>query len=852
MLSEQTATFWRAVDRQTFFVAADTLAKRRDYAPVVQRAILLPDSETVDEMTETVRVVRDIVGLQRTELNAGTHTLTVRDTPENVALAIAELVDEIQHAPGEVMLDVDVLEVDRNVAQQLGISPPTAAQMFSLSSGDIRRLQQAVNTGSLVQVLQSLFGGQNPLASAAGAASALIPPLIAFGGGKTLFLATLPGASADFSHTLNLVRQAQRVLLRAQDGRPATLFVGERYPITLAQLSASLATSSTQFSSSAISGSFPRTDYSVGTSPHGVAIGQFDTKNNAFLDLAVVNQGDNTVSILLGNGDGTFTRQLTDIPVGKGPVALVAGSFDSTSTTDNATRTWPSSTRPITPSRFCWATATTYVHKAGHRYSRREQPSGDCRGGNFDSNSATNNFPDLAVVNQGDNTISILLGNGDGTFAAKNNFAVGTTPSAIASADFNNDGRLDLAVTNSAANSVSVLLGAGDGTFSKLANDVATGNGPAAIATGNFQRRQRDEHQRGPGRRQSKPINTISILLGNGDGTFGAAGALTAETGPNAILSADFNNDGVPDLVVTNGGSDTVSAFLGLGSGTFAPPLSLPTGNAPVALAQGDVNGDGSADLAVVNQGSDSVSVVLNTNNLASLLLPNAALSPYPGSEYVDLGLKVHAVPRIHPNGEVTLDLEVDISSLAGQNVNGIPILTNRTINQTRAWLRENETSVLSGLMESSDMRSSSGWPGIGQIPILNDILSDRGKQVSDTELLIAITPRQLRPAPRVDRTFYAGRGAGPGAPAANQPPPPANRPPMCHQMQTRRGDAGCSGPGSASGGRGSARPSSAATSAACGPGGPAKLIGRNLKRWELDGLRLDESGSTVRRDCDG
>jgi Bacterial type II and III secretion system protein/FG-GAP-like repeat len=396
--------------------------------------------------------------------------------------------------------------------------------------------------------------------------------------------------------------------------------------------------------------------------------------------------------------------------------------------------------------------------------------------GNFDSSSATNNFPDLAVVNRTDNTVSILLGNGDGTFAAKNNFAVGTTPSAIASADFNNDGGLDLAVTNSAANSVSVLLGGGDGTFSKLANDVATGNGPAAIATGNFNGVSAANNNVSLAV-ANQTDNTISILLGNGDGTFGAAGAITAGTGPDAILSADFNNDGVPDLVVTNGGSDTVSAFLGLGSGTFAPPLSLPTGNTPVALAQGDANGDGSADLAVVNQSSDSVSVILNTNNLASLLLPNAALSPYPASEYVDLGLKVHAVPRIHPNGEVTLDLEFDISSLAGQNVNGIPILTNRTINQT-VRLRENETSVLSGIMESSNLRSSSGWPGIGQIPVLNDILSNRGKQVSDTELLIAITPRQLRSAPRVDRTFYAGRGAGPGAPAANQPPPPGQPPP--------------------------------------------------------------------------
>ena len=252
LLGEQTSTFWFGVDSKTFFVAADTLAKRRDYDPEIKKTILLPASETNDEMTEAMRMVRDIVGLRRTELDVKTHSITVRDTPQNIALAQAILKD-VQQTPGEFLLEVDLLEMDRNAELNLGITPPTSGKTFSLSTGILRQLQQAQSSGTLLQALQGIFGSQNPLASLGGAAAA-IPPLIAFGGGDTLFLATLPGASATFAKTLSMVQRAQRVLLRVEDGRPATFFVGEHYPITLALLSASLASPTSQLSAASLTG----------------------------------------------------------------------------------------------------------------------------------------------------------------------------------------------------------------------------------------------------------------------------------------------------------------------------------------------------------------------------------------------------------------------------------------------------------------------------------------------------------------------------------------------------------------------------------------------------------------------
>jgi hypothetical protein len=117
--------------------------------------------------------------------------------------------------------------------------------------------------------------------------------------------------------------------------------------------------------------------------------------------------------------------------------------------------------------------------------------------------------------------------------------------------------------------------------------------------------------------------------------------------------------------------------------------------------------------------------------------------------------------------------MQFDISALTGQDVNGIPILSNRTIEQV-VRLRANETSILSGLIESTEIRSIAGWPGSN---FLGPLTSDRTRQQSETELVIAITPRQLRLTPREGRTFYAGRGVGTAAPP--EPPGPGQLPPQ-------------------------------------------------------------------------
>jgi hypothetical protein len=132
---------------------------------------------------------------------------------------------------------------------------------------------------------------------------------------------------------------------------------------------------------------------------------------------------------------------------------------------------------------------------------------------------------DLAAANQGNNNVSILLGNGDGTFGNPTNFAVGTSPLSIVAADVNGDGKLDLAVSNSGSSSISILLGNGDGTFS-AGTPIALGGSPSGITTADLNADGEMDLAVNIGSSSGG-----SIFLGNGDGTFTAAGSFLLDDG---------------------------------------------------------------------------------------------------------------------------------------------------------------------------------------------------------------------------------------------------------------------------------------------------------------------------------
>ena len=219
--------------------------------------------------------------------------------------------------------------------------------------------------------------------------------------------------------------------------------------------------------------------------------------------------------------------------------------------------------------------------------------------------------PDLAVANNSSNNVSVLLGNGDGTFRTRVDYAAGTGPQSIVTGDFNGDGKLDLAIANNGANNVSVLLGYGDGTF-RTAVNYTVGTAPSSVAVGDFN---------GDGKIDlavaNRSTNNISVLLGNGDGTFRTAVNYAAATSPASVTTGDFNGDGKADLAVANTGSNNISVFLGNGDGTFATAVNYTSGLSPFSITIGDFNGDGKPDTAVANYSvnTNTVSVFLGNGD---------------------------------------------------------------------------------------------------------------------------------------------------------------------------------------------------------------------------------------------
>ena len=216
------------------------------------------------------------------------------------------------------------------------------------------------------------------------------------------------------------------------------------------------------------------------------------------------------------------------------------------------------------------------------------------------------NFQDLIVANFEDNTLSIFLNAADGTGTFLNAvtppIATGKGPVSVATGTFNikNNTNVGLAVANETDSTLSILLGNGDGTFTQATGSpIKTGNHPVSVVpavlvsggqTDLIVANQAD--------------NTISVLMGNGDGTFQAAVNLPTGRAPTGLAVADFNNDGNLDLAVTNQNDNTVWIYLGNGNGTFARPVSYATGQAPVYVASADFNGDGFLDLAVADNGA--------------------------------------------------------------------------------------------------------------------------------------------------------------------------------------------------------------------------------------------------------
>jgi len=218
---------------------------------------------------------------------------------------------------------------------------------------------------------------------------------------------------------------------------------------------------------------------------------------------------------------------------------------------------------------------------------------------------------DIAVGVSPDSIVDILQGDGTGNFSLINTITSVVNPVSLAVTDFNQDGLLDLAVANGQDNTVSVYLGRGNGSFFIQSTPLASSlSSPSQIAIADF-----NDDGVPDLLIVNSGNNSLTVLPGKGDGTFGnAAAAITTTSAPSAVAVGDFNQDGKMDLAVVSHASNTVTIFLGNGNDTFATGVSYATGVGPDSIVVGDVNGDGNMDLVTANSTAGSISILLGTS----------------------------------------------------------------------------------------------------------------------------------------------------------------------------------------------------------------------------------------------
>jgi hypothetical protein len=338
----------------------------------------------------------------------------------------------------------------------------------------------------------------------------------------------------------------------------------------------------------------------VGSGPVAVASGDFN--GDGFPDRAVVNSGNDSVSILLGTGDGNF-QPAVNYTVGGFPTAIVAGDFNHDGHLDLAVANYGSFVGAGSVSILLGRGDGTFV--GGATYPMTYDPvaimAGDLDGdGNLDLAVLISYPPSSGLY------LNILRGGGDGSFKTGTNFLAGVSTGTgyLAVGDFTGNGRLDLVVFPSSVSNTDTYIFFNDGSGNFPSENVCCTTGALSVVVADF-------NNDGKLDIAESNSNGLTIWLGKGDGSFSLASSPSAGNNPLGLAAGDLNGDGKIDLVAANSTDGTVSVLLGNGDGTFTNGATYPIGKQPVSLSLADLNGDGKLDVTVVNSTDNNVQVLL-------------------------------------------------------------------------------------------------------------------------------------------------------------------------------------------------------------------------------------------------
>jgi hypothetical protein len=348
----------------------------------------------------------------------------------------------------------------------------------------------------------------------------------------------------------------------------------------------------------------PAVYYKLGFRQRPYEVIAADFNNDGKPDLAVANWLSGTVSILLGNGDGTFQQPLTFS--NPGPEQIAVGDFNEDGNLDLAVLEFGGTGHSVLALYFGegngkFRKGPTYTLGIQGSYLAVADFNGD-------------GHLDVAETNGGEGknpNVMVFFGTGKGTFGKPMTYPVPGLPAGIAAGDLNGDHHPDIAIANGGF--VSILLNTGNGHFSKQIRYSAAGGETLDIVTADL---------RNDGRQDLVVANLsrgMVVLLNNGNGTFGKPTVYVATChnceGPEACVAADFNLDGNLDVACATNLGDSYF-FYGDGTGKFGPAIPINDTinfNGGFSIAAADFNNDGAPDLAIPIELKNHVAIMLNT-----------------------------------------------------------------------------------------------------------------------------------------------------------------------------------------------------------------------------------------------
>jgi hypothetical protein len=731
LLEAATSSFLVPLTSKLFLVAKDTPQKRSEVEPSVALEIHLPEPTNPQDFTAIITAVQQSLSLEKVSWDTQTSTVVIRDRISKALPARALLLDLMQPR-AQVVIETEVLEVNRSDMLQWGLSLPNLFKITPFSSE--------------------------------GNAMTTLANLVHWGPSGTLFAIGLGSADllAQFSNSVG--RSLVRLDLRAVDGQAASFHAGERYPVLTSGyfgtngVAGPVPSGGTGSSSGSPNGSTLQSPSTFGNvaNPSAVAVGDFN--RDGIPDFAAAASGANAVAVFLGKGDGTFDDPVM-YPTGQNPSAILAVDLNKDGYLDLVTADASSNDIGVLLGNGD-GTFNNFVS-----FAAGTQPAALATA-DFNGDG----FADLAVANAGSNNITILLGRGDGTFQQPSTVQAGTSPRSLVAADFNGDGRMDLAVANYSSNDLWILLGNGDGTFASPAT-YTTGNSPRAVTAGFLNQDANIDLVVA-----NSASNTVSVFLGDGTGAFSSGRQFATGSGPVSAVIAEITLNNIQDIAVANSADGTVSVLLGNGDGTFQLPINvgIGSGTQPVSLATSDLNRDGYPDLLVANFATNDFSVLLGSGNGGFhdssgnnyQYSGGQTYAPPPAFTFEDLGLMIKATPHVHGTGEIGLELEAEIKLLTGNSVDGVPAIAQRKL-QSQVQLHYGETAIVAGLLSATEARSLLGTAGLSTIPGLGPLVRTNSRNRESTEVLILVKPVLvgLPPDQSMTRPLWIGTEARPLTP---------------------------------------------------------------------------------------